>query len=408
MKYLLILGDGMSDKRIKALNGKTPLHMADTPCFDFLAEMGRNGLLHTIPEGFPPGSEVGNLSILGYDVSECFEGRGPLEAAAIGYNMMSDDLAMRCNIIAIDEKGHILNHHGNNISSEEGKILIEYIQKHLGTPSIKFFPGIQYRHLLIINGGEKGLNLFPPHENIGESYSDLLEMTLKDTKGTPAFQTAALLKELVEKSRSLLESHPINLKRKAEGKGMANLIWPWSEGKRPQMKPLMELYPKIKGGVMITAVDLLRGIAKYAGLKPVYVKGASGLADTNYEGKADAAIKALETNDFVFIHVEATDEASHDKDLELKIKTIEFLDHRILKPIMEYAHKAPWDLRIALLPDHPTSVESGKHLSDPVPFVIYQKNMEPDAVHKFDEESCASGFYGTLSPTQFINKFLEE
>lgn len=396
----------MADQGVKELRGLTPLQKASTPSFDFLAANGCSGMLKTIPEGFPPGSEVGNMSILGYDVRESFEGRGPLEAAAMGYEMAPDDLAMRCNIIAVDEAGNIENHHGNSLSSEEAAELIDFLNKHLGADNINFYPGIQYRHLLVVKHGKKGLNLYPPHDNVGENYKRLLEKTVESSKGSQREATARLLAELVEKSRDLLENHPINQKRKAQGKGMANLIWPWSEGYRPNMKPLTSIYPDIKGGVMITAVDLLRGIGHYAGLKPVIVEGATGLADTNYEGKAQAAIDALKENDFVFIHVEATDEASHDRDLDLKLSAIERLDRRLVKTIIEATDKMEVPVRIALLPDHPTSVETGKHLDDPVPFAIYQKKMTPDSVLTFNEISCAQGSYGLLNPTEFIKKFI--
>ena len=408
MKYILILGDGMADKGVEALNGLTPLEQADTPYFDYLAANGCNGLLQTIPEGFPPGSEVGNLSILGYDIKDCFEGRGPLEAAAMGYDMEPDDLAMRCNIIATDDSGNILNHHGNNLTSEEAEVLINFLNEKLGDDNFHFYPGIQYRHLLIIKEGIKDLYLFPPHDHVGENTQSLINKTLELCKVKQSEGTAKKLMSLVEKSRPILESHPINKRRAVEGKGMANMIWPWSEGYRPKMKPLSSRFPSINGGAMITAVDLLKGIGKYAGLKPIEVEGATGRADTNYEGKAKAAIEALKDNDFVFIHVEATDEASHDRDVSLKLKTIEYLDQRILKPILEETVFKGIPVKIALLPDHLTSVETGKHLSDPVPFVIYGQGIRPDKVTLFDEINCRKGGYGFLKPTEFIKKFLEE
>lgn len=408
MKYIVIQGDGMADKGLAALGGATPLQAANTPTFDYMAENGRCGLLQTIPEGFPPGSEVGNLSILGYDVHDCFEGRGPLEAASIGYDMKHNDLAMRCNIIAVDDQGNILNHHGDNLTSEEGRELIESLNKELSSDKVRFYPGINYRHLLIINSGEKNLSLFPPHDHVGENTTDLLNKTVEAAKGTPGESTALLIADLVRKSKDILLNHPVNQKRIREGKRPANIIWPWSEGLRPQMTPLSKKYPHIKGGVMITAVDLLRGIGRYAGLKPIFVEGATGLANTNYEGKAKAAIDALEDNDFVFVHVEATDEASHDRNLPLKIKAIEYLDDRIVKPIVKATLEKEEKIRIVLLPDHPTSVETGKHLSDPVPFVIFQKGGKTDEVKNFDEISCAKGSFGTLSPDKFINIFLND
>lgn len=408
MKYIIILGDGMADRPVVSLGGKTPLQAASTPAMDFMAKNGRCGLLKTIPEGFPPGSEVGNMSILGYDVKESFEGRGPLEAASIGYEMEPDDLAMRCNIIAMDDKGNILNHHGGALTTEEGKELIEYLDRNLGNERVRFYPGIQYRHLLVVKGGKKGLHLFPPHDHVGENTADLINETVEAAENSDTEDTAKLLRQLILESKELLEKHPINIKRKEEGKDLANLIWPWSEGNRPKMTPLTTDYPFLNGGVMITAVDLLRGIGHYAGLKPVEVEGATGLSDTNYEGKAQAAVDALKDNDFVFIHVEATDEASHDRDIPLKLKTIEYLDDRIIRPILKTTEVMDIPVRIAVLPDHPTSVESGKHLADPVPFVIYEKNASPDKVTVFDESSVKEGGFGLVNPTDFIKLLLQQ
>lgn len=412
MKYIVIQGDGMADRPVLALKGRTPLQEAQTPWFDFLAENGRNGLLKTIPEGFPAGSEVGNLSILGYDVRECFEGRGPLEAASLGYDMKVNDLAMRCNIIAVDEEGKIINHHGENLTTAEGSELISFLKDNLlkkvpeAKGKVNFYPGLFYRHLLVIEGGKKGMNLFPPHDNVGENTSVLIKKMNESAKGKPEEPTAELLAQLIINSRELLESHPINLERKKQGKPMANMIWPWSEGYKPKMDPLTSLFPQIKSGVMITAVDLLRGIGRLAGLKNVKVEGATGLADTNYEGKAAAAIEALKDNDFVFVHVEATDEASHDRDLDLKLTTIQYLDNRIVGPLVKAVLEMEQPIRIALLPDHPTSVESGKHLDDAVPFVIFERDGVKDSVKKFDEISARNGVFGILKATDFIKVFL--
>lgn len=406
MKYIIIQGDGMADRSVSALDGKTPIQSADTPWFDFLAKNGRSGLLKTIPEGFPPGSEVGNLSILGYDVKKSFEGRGPLEAASIGYEMTPDDLALRCNIIALDNNNKIINHHGDNLTTEEGKELIEFLNGKLGSERIHFYPGIQYRHLLIIKNGKKGLKLFPPHDNVGKNASELLRESLEEADSKPQEETMKLINDLIKKSWEMLKDHPINIERIKNGKNPANSIWPWSEGHRPEMTPLVESFPHIKGGVMITAVDLLRGIGHYAGLKNVEVKGATGLADTNYEGKMQAAVDALAENDFVFLHVEATDEASHDRDLNLKLRTIEFLDKRIVGPLIEATKDWEVPVRIALLPDHPTSVETGKHLDDPVPFVIYQKGTASDNVMHFNEVEAKDGAFGLVQPTEFISLFL--
>lgn len=412
MKHLIILGDGMSDYPVSALGGKTPLQYAKTPAFDYVAKEGRTGLLVTVPEGFAPGSEVANTAILGYDLNEVYEGRGPLEAASIGYDMAADDLAIRCNIITLTDDGRIANHHGGHLTTEEGKELIEYLDHELGNERVKFIPGIQYRHLLVIKGGNKHLKCSPPHDHPGEAWHPLLikaENIMAEDAGriTPE-ETADLLNSLIIRSQELLKKHPLNIKRKSEGRLLANSIWPWSPGYRPHMITLGELYPCIKSGSVISAVDLIKGIGHYAGLKIVEVEGASGLADTNYEGKAAAAIEALRNEDFVFLHVEATDEAGHDGDIDLKIKAIEYLDSRIVAPILKEVSKWDEPVKIALLPDHATPVEKRIHVAEPVPFAILTPGVEPDTVKTYDESSCAEGVYGTLRLHEFMDIFMKE
>ncbi len=406
MKHLIILGDGMSDHPVASLGGKTPLEYASTPAFDRLAEMGRSGLLVTIPDGLQPGSEVANATILGYDMTKVYEGRGPLEAASIGYDLAPDELALRCNIITLAD-GKIQNHHGGHLSSQEGKKLIEFLDKELGSENVKFIPGIQYRHLLVIKGGSKYIECAPPHDHPGEEWSKLLvcpveNAPVEEGRLTPQ-ETADLINDLILKSQNLLNNHPFNKERKVA----ANSIWPWSGGYRPAMLTLQEMFPSIKSGGVITAVDLIRGIGRYAGLTPIDVEGATGLADTNYEGKAKAAITALKDSDFVFLHVEASDEAGHDGDLELKIKTIENLDHRIVAPIVEEVSKWEEPLAIALLPDHATPVELRVHKGEPVPFTIWHKGISPDEVKTFSEASCAKGSYGLLRLGQFMQEFMK-
>lgn len=398
MKHIIILGDGMADHPVERLGGQTLMQYAHTPTMDLLAQQGRCGRLLTVPEGFSPGSEVANTCIMGYDLNKVYEGRGPLEAASIGYDMQPDDLAMRCNIITLAD-GKIKNHHGGHLTTEDGTLLIEYLNEHLGNNRIKFIPGIQYRHLLIIKGGKKEVDCAPPHDHPNEAWRPLLPKGNNDT--------ANLLTNLIIKSQELLVKHPFNIERAKQGKDMANSIWPWSGGYRPQMKTLMEMYPQIKRGDVISAVDLIRGIGKYAGLRSIEVEGATGLANTNYEGKAQAAIEALRKDDFVFLHVEASDEAGHDGDLDLKLQTIEDLDRRIVTPIYEAVNSWDEPVCIAVLPDHPTPVEIRTHLAEPVPFLFWHPSIEPDDVQTFDEVSCIDGSYGLLKYQEFMNELMK-
>ena len=392
----------MADHKVERLGGKTLLQYADTPYMDMLAKKGRCGRLLTVPDGYQPGSEVANTAIMGYDLDKVYEGRGPLEAASIGYEMQPGDMAIRCNIITLDD-GKIKNHHGGHLSTEDGTVLINYLNEQLGNDRVQFIPGIQYRHLLVIRGGNKHITCSPPHDHPDEPWRPLL------VKPAPGFtsETADLINDLIIRSQPLLESHPINRKRKAEGKPMANSIWPWSPGYRPSMQTIPEMFPDVKSGAVISAVDLIRGIGHYAGLRIIKVEGATGLYNTNYEGKAQAAIEALRKDDFVFLHVEASDEAGHDGDLNLKIKTIEDLDRRIVEPI--YNEVKTWDepVCIAVLPDHPTPVEIRTHVQEPVPFVIYYPGIQPDSVMEYDEVSCVSGGYGMLRLQQFMQEFMK-
>lgn len=416
MKHIIILGDGMADHRVERLGNRTLLQAANTPHMDRLARQGRSGSLVTIPEGFSPGSEVANTSILGYDMNEVYEGRGPLEAASIGYELRPGDLALRCNIITLAD-GKIINHHGGNLTTEESRQLIESLNCELGSDRVEFVTGIQYRNLLVIHGGSKLVDYAPPHDHPGEPWLELLPKTETNMahETTASFEsylspgeTAKLVTDLILKSQGLLAQHPLNIKRVAEGKLPANSIWPWSGGYRPSMKTLAEQFPEIKRGSVISAVDLIKGIGHYAGLNVIEVEGATGLWNTNYEGKAQAAIKALKDgDDFVFVHVEASDEAGHDGDLELKLRTIENLDSRLVKPILEYAEGADEDICIALLPDHPTPVEVRTHVNEPVPFTIWHRGIVPDNVQQYDEYSCAQGVYGPIKLREFIETFMK-
>ena len=404
MKHIIILGDGMADHAVERLGGKTLLEYANTPNMDNLARLGRTGRLATVPDGFLPGSEVANATILGYDMNKVYEGRGPLEAASIGYEMEPGDLALRCNIICL-ENDKIKNHHGGHLTTDESTELIDLLNERLGSDRVRFVKGIQYRHLLIIKGGNKYINCAPPHDHPNEEWRKLL---IRPEKGHEheALDTATLLNELIIKSQDVLYNAPLNVKRRAEGKDEANSIWPWGGGYRPQMKTLSEMYPQIKRGDVISAVDLIRGIGHYAGLHNIIVPGATGLADTNYEGKTQAAIEALRKDDFVFLHIEASDEAGHDGDLELKLRTIENLDRRVVGPIFEEVSKWDEPVAIAVMPDHPTPVEIRTHVKEPVPFIVWYPGISPDSVQTYNEVSCVSGSYGMLYLTEFMNEFM--
>jgi len=418
----------MADLPVERLGGKTLLQYANKPIMDRLAREGRCGRLVTVPEGFPPGSEVANTAILGYDLNKVYEGRGPLEAASIGYEMADDDFAIRCNIITLED-GKIITHNGGNLETKDGDVLIKYLNEKLAKPinererlrvgasagmdfeRVKFITGIQYRHLLVIKGGNKHIVCAPPHDHPNEPWRPLL-VKAEDVTGSGEVtrlspqETADLLNELILKSQELLASHPFNIERAKRGERQANSIWPWSGGYRPSMETLMAQYPQVKSGAVISAVDLIRGIGHYAGLRIVEVEGATGLANTNYEGKAQAAIEALKKDDFVFVHVEASDEAGHDGDLELKLKTIEYLDQRLIAPIYKEVETWSEPVCIAILPDHLTPVEMRIHVGQPVPFIIWHRGIVPDDVQQYDEVSCVSGSYGLLKLNEFMQTLM--
>lgn len=401
-KYIIILGDGMADEPIASIGNKTPLQAANTPNIDKLAKMGRCGMLDTIPRGFAPGSEIANLSVLGYDLNECFEGRGTLEAASMGVEIYDDEMAMRCNLICVED-GKIKSHSAGHISNEEARELILFLRKELGNERVSFHPGVSYRHLLKLKNGNKNLHCTPPHDVPGRDFSPLL---IKP-EVPEAQETAGFLNKLILKSQELLENHPINLKRAAEGKEKANSIWPWSPGYKPTMKKMTDIFP-INSGSVISAVDLIKGIGVYAGLKNIDVAGATGLYNTNYEGKARAAIDALKTDDFVYLHIEASDEAGHEGDVNLKIKTIEYLDNRIVKPIMDELLTWEEPVTIALLPDHPTPCVMRTHTNTPVPFIIYRTGNTPDETEIYDEFACKNGSYGLLKGNEFIREIFRQ
>ena len=400
MKSIIILGDGMADEPIEALGGKTPMQYADTPYMDKLAEMGVTGRMKTVADGFHPGSEVANMAVLGYDLPTGYEGRGVLEAASIGYDLKPGEMAMRCNLICVE--GDILkNHSSGHITTEEADELIRFLNEKLGSDRIHFYTGVSYRHLLVVKGGDKRLDCTPPHDVPLHTFRPLM---IKP-EVPEAQETADLLNNLILQSQEILKDHPVNLRRIAAGKDLANSIWPWSPGYRPAMQTMQEMYG-FKQGSVISAVDLIRGIGVYAGLEVIDVEGATGLYDTNYEGKAHAALEALKTNDFVYLHVEASDEAGHEGDVDLKIRTIENLDKRAIGILFEELQKWDEPVAIAVLPDHPTPCAIRTHTNTPVPFLIYKPGQEPDSVTRFDEFSVLEGKYGILEKDEFIKELL--
>ena len=435
MKYLIILADGAADEPVELLGNKTPLQAASKPHIDRLALEGVNGRLITVPEGYQPGSEIAHLGLLGYDVSKVFEGRGSLEAASMQVPIEDGEVAMRCNVICLDGD-NIKNHSAGNISTQEADELIRTLNEQLPSftldsgrvvepGDIRFFTGVSYRHLLKIKGGNKHVNCTPPHDRIGKPWKpelpkneyDVFRLNEPITKLSPK-ETADLLRKLILWSQGVLANHPINLKRKAEGKDPANSIWPWSLGYRPQMQTLKDLFPaRVHSGAVISAVDLIFGIGVYCGLDKVVVPGTTGLWDTNYEGKADAAIEQLKQKDFVFLHIEATDEAGHDGEAELKKSCVESIDQRVVARILKEVEQWDEPVRIAFLPDHPTPIKYRTHTMTPVPFVIWQSkpsqagdpvDIIADDVQCYDEEAATRGALGLMKEDGFIRFFLGE
>ena len=405
MKHVIILGDGMADNPVKALDGRTPLMAANKPHIDRIAREGRTGLFTTIKPGQPKGSAVANLAVLGYDPDQVYQGRAVLEAASMGVDLAPEDVALRCNLIALDN-GNIKNHSAGHIPTEMATELVMTLDREFGggrgDRPITFHPGVSYRHLLVLRGGwaSPKVSCAPPHDHVGEAVSGLMPSATDDA----AVETAKVLCDLTEKSRELLAEHHVNKSRRAQGKDAADSIWLWSPGRPPKMRSFQELYG-VRGAV-ISAVDLVMGLGYYAGMALIRVAGATGLEDTNYEGKADAAVNALKNHDLVYVHVEATDEAGHSRDLDLKIKCIEYLDNRLVRPILEGIKAEGIEARVAVLPDHPTPVETGTHSDNPVPVAIMGPGIEPDAVTGYDEEQVKEGALGLLEGDAFIRTLL--
>jgi 2,3-bisphosphoglycerate-independent phosphoglycerate mutase len=399
MKYILVVGDGMSDYSIPELGNKTPLQAAFKPNMDSIAAKGKSGLIKNVPDECTPGSDTAICSVLGYDPRIYNTGRGPLEAPARGLQLGPNDTVYRCNIIT-EQNGAIFDYSAGHITTEEATKLIESIKKAFDQPNqIEFHAGLDYRHFLILRNflHPEQIKCTPPHDARGVPVLDVQPKAL-----TPkAEKDTQLLTDMIAKSRDILRDHPVNIARQKAGKNPGNLIWPWGGGKKPSMPTLKEKYG-IKSAV-ISAVDLVKGIGTYAGMQIITVKGATGLYDTNYEGKADEALEALKTNDLVFVHVEAPDEAGHVGDTQLKVKTIEDLDKRCLGRIIA-GMKEPY--AIAILPDHPTPIKTRTHSRDPVPFAIAAPSIKPDGVKKYDEDSAKKGGFGLVDNDYLISILL--
>jgi 2,3-bisphosphoglycerate-independent phosphoglycerate mutase len=416
MKTIIIIGDGMSDRPVARLGGKTPLMVARKPHIDRIAREGRQGRLRTIGETGPADSAVANLAVLGYDASVSKEGRAVLEAASMGVDIEPGDVALRCNLVCLEgpaAEQRIRNHSAGHIATAEAAELIAALEAELGggrgSEPIRFHAGVSYRHLLVLTGGwaSSAVECAPPHDHVGGRAADLLPRPLPDAPAAEkdaAQRTAARLVALHAQAAGILTAHPVNLARRAAGRDEANSIWTWSPGRRPTMPTLRERFG-VRGAV-ISAVDLVMGLGVYAGLDLIRVPGATGLHDTNYEGKAQACLDALIDHDFVYVHVEATDEAAHARDLDLKIRCIEFLDERLVRPILAGLEANNIAAAVAVLPDHPTPVETGQHGRDPVPVAIRRPGDAPDATTGYDEVQAAQGALGLMVGDEFIRRVL--
>ena len=389
----------MADYPVPELGNKTPLQAANKPNMDMIAAKGRNGLLKTVPENMTPGSGNAILSVLGYDPTVYYTGRGPFEAAARNIKLDENDVAYRCNLIT-EEDGILIDYSAGHITNSESAELIEALKKQLKKPDhVEFFAGLGYRHFLILRNylHKEIVECTPPHAAIGLEISKILPKA--ETK--EATGVGKLLSRMILESNNVLENHPVNVARRDAGKRQGNMIWPWGGGRKTVMPKFKQKYGV--DAAVISAVDLVKGIGVYAGMKIVEVPGATGLYDTNYEGKADYALAALENSDMVFVHVEAPDEAGHSRDYKLKTKTIEDLDKRLIGHVLDGLKE---ECVVAVLPDHPTPIRIGTHTRDPVPFAIYSPSTKADGVKKFDEDSAKKGECGLIEGEAFMSLFL--
>ena len=400
MKYIVVLGDGMADRPIEELNGKTPLEAANTPVMDEMAGKGIVGLAHTIPEGMSPGSDTANLAVLGYNPRLYYTGRSPLEALSIGVDMKETDVALRCNIVTVSdddlpyEEKTIIDHSSSEISTEDAAVLLEAVRKELENDIYKFYVGTSYRHLTIWDKGAV-VPLTPPHDILGRVIGDYLPKE-------------EALYEMMKKSYDILNNHPLNVARAEKGLNKANSLWFWGAGTRPCLTSFFEKTGK--KGVMISAVDLLKGIAVGAEMKVIEVEGADGTLHTNYEGKAQAAVDALlkDDYDFAYIHVEAPDEMGHQGSLERKLKAIEFLDERIIKIVKEQMDASGVDYRMLVTPDHPTPIAIRTHSSDPIPFLLYDSTRQRRRIGFYNEKEAMMSGIVVEDGYQMIDKLLED
>lgn len=400
MKYIVVLGDGMSDEPLSELDHKTPLMVAKKPMIDYLAGRSEIGLVNTIPEGMSPGSDTANLSVLGYDPKIYYSGRSPLEALSLGVDMKETDIAMRCNLVTLTdddkpyEEKQIIDHSSGEISTEDAAVLMDVIAKEMNNHMYKFYVGTSYRHLTIWDNGEV-LDLDQPHDILGKTIGQYLP---KDKN----------LRDMMIKSYDILNNHPINEKRKAMGLNKANSLWFWGAGVRPALDSFEGKFGK--KGAMISAVDLLKGIAVGGEMKVAYVPGANGTLNTNYEGKADEAVKLLKDDgyDFVYVHIEAPDEMGHQGSIENKIKAIELLDEKVVKRIVQQMDKLDEDYRVLIMPDHPTPIALRTHTADPVPYILYDSRVDLAKDWTYDEEQAASSGNLVKDGHTIINKLFEE
>lgn len=399
MKYIVILGDGMADEPIESLGGKTPLQAAEKPVMDQMAKTAEQGIAYTVPENLPAGSDVANLSMLGYDPQQYYSGRSPLEALSIGVDMKDTDIALRCNVVTVAEDGEyeekeILDHSAGEITSEEAKVLIEAVREELENEEFKFYPGVSYRHLTIWDQGDV-VELTPPHDILGKKIGEYLP---KEPQ----------LKEMMKKSYDILNHHPINEERAKKGLNKANSIWFWGAGTKPALDNFKEKTGM--NGAMVSAVDLLKGIAVGAGMRNLEVEGANGGLDTNYYGKAMAAVKTLleKGDDFAYIHVEAPDEMGHQGNTENKVKSIEYLDAQVVKVVKEELEKAGEDFRILVGPDHPTPIAIRTHSKDPIPFMIYDSTKNVEGQEEYSEEAARKTGLVVEHAYELMNRLLQK
>ena len=397
MKYVILLGDGMSDWPVAELGGRTPLQAAHTPNMDYLARHGKTGQAHTVPEGMPTGSDVAALTILGYDARTLYSGRSPLEAASMGIHLQPDDVALRCNLVVLGEadgRPIMADFSGGHIPTEEARELVKTLNAELGNQVFHFFPGVSYRHCLVWRDGQLGMQLTPPHDITGRSILEFL----------PKGEGAEGLRRLMEDSQAIFHDHPVNVARRHRGEAAISSIWLWGAGKRPQIPSFRQQYGLT--GAMISAVDLHKGLAIYAGLEPISVPGATGWLDTNYAGKVAYALQALQTRDFVFLHVEAPDEAGHQGDLTNKLRALEDFDARVVGPMLQGLHRDFDAFHVLLLPDHPTPIALKTHVREPVPIALYGTDVAPDTGQTFDETVRERGSLDIQNGTEIMRLLL--